>query len=107
MRKKAFALREDERVVNIKPPPPAFRDDWWLVASDVTVNEVWSKPLETLRVGDHVTRFYRGYRCWRHWCPPPRAGAKPLKWHNGSTQSHQADNRHHPQWRCWTDQPIF
>ncbi|MEL6962784.1 MAG: hypothetical protein AAFO01_08520 [Pseudomonadota bacterium] len=55
--KKAFALREDERVLNIKPPPPAFSDDWWLVASDVSVDEVWSKPLETLRVGDHVTRF--------------------------------------------------
>ncbi len=54
--KKAFALREDDKVLNVKPRPPSYSEDWWLVASDVTIEETWSKPLNTLRVGDRVTR---------------------------------------------------
>lgn len=54
--KGAFALREDDKVLNVKPPSPSFSEDWWLAASDVTIEETWSKPLDTLRVGDRVTR---------------------------------------------------
>lgn len=56
-KKKAFALREDSKVLNVKPPPTVYSEDWWLAASDVTINEVWSKPLDRLRVGDRVTRL--------------------------------------------------
>jgi hypothetical protein len=55
--KKAFALREDETFLKVKPPPASYSEDWWLVASDVMIQETWSKPLETLRVGDRVTRL--------------------------------------------------
>ena len=55
--KKAFALREDDIVLDVKPPPASFSEDWWLVASDVAIEETWSKPLETLRVGDRLTRL--------------------------------------------------
>jgi hypothetical protein len=54
--KMAFALREDSKTLAVRPPPDSFSEDWWLVASDVSIEESWSKPLDTLRVGDRVTR---------------------------------------------------
>ena len=54
--KKPFALRGEATVLNVRPPPGVFSDDWWLVARDVKIDQSWSQPLETLRVGDRVTR---------------------------------------------------
>lgn len=54
--KKPFVLRQDATIMDIRPPPDAFSEDWWLVARQVEIDEGWSKPLETLRVGDRVTR---------------------------------------------------
>jgi hypothetical protein len=52
----AFALRQDATSLDVLPPDPSFSEDWWLVAGDVEISEAWSKPLEELRVGDHVMR---------------------------------------------------
>jgi len=54
--KKPFALRSDASVLNVRPPPEAFSDDWWLIARDVTLDQGWSEPLDKIRVGDRVTR---------------------------------------------------
>ena len=55
--KEAFALRKEGQVLRVKPPPASYSEDSWLVASDVTIEETWSNSLETLRVGDRVTRL--------------------------------------------------
>ncbi|MEM7041277.1 MAG: hypothetical protein AAF543_00565 [Pseudomonadota bacterium] len=54
--KRPFALRSEGTTLNVRPPPPAFSEDWWLVARDVEIDEGWSRPLDDIRVGDHVTR---------------------------------------------------
>ncbi|MDH3660535.1 MAG: hypothetical protein OEU92_11005 [Alphaproteobacteria bacterium] len=54
--RRLFVLREDAMVLDIRPPPTSFSDDWWLVARDVRIDEGWSKPLDALRVGDRITR---------------------------------------------------
>ena len=54
--RKPFALRHDGRILDVRPPPESFSEDWWLVARDVEVDEDWSVPLDQLRVGDRVTR---------------------------------------------------
>jgi len=54
--KKPFALRSDATTLEVRPPNASFSEDWWLIARDVTVEEGWSKPLDELRVGDHVIR---------------------------------------------------
>ena len=54
--KKPFALRSDGSILDVKPPPDAFSEDWWLVAREVSIDQGWSRPLDTLRVGDRVTR---------------------------------------------------
>lgn len=54
--KKPFALRSEATVLDVRPPPDAFSDDWWLIAREVTIDQGWSQSLETLRVGDRVTR---------------------------------------------------
>lgn len=54
--KKPFVLREDAAILDVRPSPDAFSEDWWLVASDVAIVEAWSQPLDTVRVGDRVTR---------------------------------------------------
>ncbi|MGI9499363.1 MAG: hypothetical protein ACR2P3_04965 [Geminicoccaceae bacterium] len=51
-----FALRSDATTLDIRPPPDGFSEKWWLVARDVKIDEGWSQPVETLRVGDRVTR---------------------------------------------------
>ncbi|MGI9510392.1 MAG: hypothetical protein ACR2QJ_13725 [Geminicoccaceae bacterium] len=51
-----FALRSEATVLDVRPPPDAFSEDWWLVARDVKIDEGWSHPLDQLRVGDRVTR---------------------------------------------------
>ncbi len=54
--KKPFVLRSEGKVMDVRPPPDAFTEDWWLVARDVKIDQGWSQSLETLRVGDRVTR---------------------------------------------------
>ena len=54
--KKSFVLRSEATLLNVRPPPNAFSEDWWLIARDVKIDQDWSQPLETLRVGDRVTR---------------------------------------------------
>lgn len=52
----SFAVRSEATTLEVRPPQESFSDDWWLVARDVTVEDGWSKPLDELRVGDHVMR---------------------------------------------------
>lgn len=54
--RKPFALRSEAETFDVRPPPSAFSEDWWLIARDVKIDEGWSQPLDTLRVGDLVTR---------------------------------------------------
>ena len=54
--KKPFAVRGDAKILDVRPPPESFSEDWWLVARDVEIDEGWSVPLDQLRVGDRVTR---------------------------------------------------
>ena len=37
--KKPFVLREDAAILDVRPSPDAFSEDWWLVASDVAIVE--------------------------------------------------------------------
>ena len=54
--KRPFVLRSEATLLNIRTPPQAFSENWWLVARDVKIDQGWSQSLETLRVGDRVTR---------------------------------------------------
>ena len=54
--REGFALRSEPVSLDIKPPPAEFKGSAWLVARRVEIEERWSKPLDDLRVGDHVTR---------------------------------------------------
>jgi len=54
--RESFALKSEQVLLDIKPPPAAFEGPAWLVARRVEIEEHWSKPLDELRVGDHVTR---------------------------------------------------
>lgn len=42
--------------ISVKPKPATYLDDWWMVSSNVDLQEFWSIPLEELREGDIVTR---------------------------------------------------
>jgi len=55
-KKKPFALRRGETVLMVRPPPPVFGGQGWLVAKDVRIEEAWSKPPDSFRVGDRVKR---------------------------------------------------
>ncbi len=54
--RQSFALKSKPVLLDIKPPPADFSEPAWLVARKVEIEEHWSKPLDELRVGDHVTR---------------------------------------------------
>ena len=54
--REGFALKNPAVQLDIKPPPDAFTGPAWLVARQAEIEERWSKPLDELRVGDHVTR---------------------------------------------------
>lgn len=43
-------------VVPVRPRPDSFPDATWLPASDLSIEEQWSGDLDSLRVGDSVTR---------------------------------------------------
>jgi hypothetical protein len=53
--REGFALKKEAMQLDIKPPPDAFTGPAWLVARQAEIVEHWSKPLDELRVGDHVT----------------------------------------------------
>lgn len=53
--KESFALKSKPVLLDIKPPPGDFSAPTWVVARKVEIEEHWSKPLDQLRVGDHVT----------------------------------------------------
>lgn len=52
----SFAVRSEAMTLDVRPPPAGFSEPWWLVAQDVQIEEAWSKPLDEIRLGDHVTR---------------------------------------------------
>ena len=54
--KKPFALRNEATVLDVRPPPSTFSEDWWLIARDIKIDQGWSEPLDDIRVGDRVTR---------------------------------------------------
>ena len=54
--KRPFVLRSEATILDVRPPPDSFSGDWWLVAREVSIDQGWSRPLDTLRVGDRVTR---------------------------------------------------
>lgn len=43
-------------VVPVQPRPDSFPDTTWLPAADLTIEEQWSGDLDSLRIGDSVTR---------------------------------------------------
>ncbi|MGH1477397.1 MAG: hypothetical protein ACRBM6_01485 [Geminicoccales bacterium] len=54
--RESFALKQSATSLQIKPPPEAFSGPSWLVARRIEIEETWSKPVDELKVGDHVTR---------------------------------------------------
>ncbi len=54
--RESFALKSKPVLLDVKPPPADFSEPAWLVARKVEIEEHWSKPLDQLRIGDHVTR---------------------------------------------------
>ncbi len=54
--KEPFALRSEATILDVRPPPTAFSEDWWLIARDIKIDQAWSEPLDDIRVGDRVTR---------------------------------------------------
>lgn len=53
---KPFAIRTEPFEILVKPMPTAYRADWWLSADEVTIADVWSAPLKSLKAGDTVRR---------------------------------------------------
>lgn len=45
--------------LEVEPPPASFSGDIWLPASSLDISEEWSKPPETLRAGDSISRTIR------------------------------------------------
>ncbi|WP_067521491.1 BatD family protein [Endozoicomonas ascidiicola] len=49
--------RSAELKINVKPSPDNYpASDAWLPARNLTLQEQWSQPLDTLKVGDAITR---------------------------------------------------
>ena len=53
---KRFRLSEDPVTINIKPVPESFPGSIWLPATSLELTQSWSKPPETMEVGDSTTR---------------------------------------------------
>ena len=53
---KRFRLSEDPVTINIKPVPESFPGSIWLPANSLELTQSWSKPPETMEVGDSTTR---------------------------------------------------
>lgn len=46
----------DAKTITVKSPPTAFTGKQWLPAMSIHLTESWSKPVDTIQVGDSVTR---------------------------------------------------
>ena len=53
---KRFKLSKDAIQVNVKPVPKNFPGDVWLPAVSLELRQSWSKPPESMEVGDSTTR---------------------------------------------------
>ena len=53
---KRFKLSKDAIQVNVKPVPENFPGDVWLPAVSLELRQSWSKPPESMEVGDSTTR---------------------------------------------------
>ena len=53
---KRFTLSKDAIQVNVKPVPENFPGDVWLPAVSLELRQSWSKPPESMEVGDSTTR---------------------------------------------------
>ncbi|MFK7853500.1 MAG: hypothetical protein AB8B79_05280 [Granulosicoccus sp.] len=42
--------------IKIKPKPISYEDDWWMISSNIEIQESWSVPLDEIREGEIVTR---------------------------------------------------
>jgi len=49
-------LNSDAHSINVKARPAAFPGQTWLPAADLTLTETWSGELDTVEVGDAITR---------------------------------------------------
>ncbi len=49
-------LRTEEKRIRIKPIPPGFDEDTWLVSTNLTVRENWNGDRSNVKVGDVITR---------------------------------------------------
>ncbi|MEE4202827.1 MAG: BatD family protein [Halieaceae bacterium] len=49
-------IQTEPQTIVVKPVPDNFPGDVWLPAESLTINESWSKPPETLALGDSSTR---------------------------------------------------
>ncbi|MCP5208874.1 MAG: protein BatD [Hahellaceae bacterium] len=46
----------DAKTIDVKSPPTSFTGQQWLPAMSIYLTESWSKPVDTIQVGDSVTR---------------------------------------------------
>lgn len=53
---KRFRLSEDAIPITVKPVPEDFPGDVWLPASALELTQSWSKPPESMEIGDSTTR---------------------------------------------------
>ena len=53
---KPIVARSPEIVVNVKAPPANYAGHTWLPAKNLTLTEIWSQPVDSIKVGDAVTR---------------------------------------------------
>jgi hypothetical protein len=49
-------LKTQERKITVKPIPPTFSEEQWLVATGLRVNDNWSGNRQTVKVGDVLER---------------------------------------------------
>ena len=49
-------VKTKERIIKVKPIPPGFESNDWLVTTDLSVTENWSGNLEKVMVGDVLER---------------------------------------------------
>ena len=49
-------LKTEAKPISVKPIPPGFDADTWLVSTNLTVNESWSGDRSNVKVGDVLTR---------------------------------------------------
>lgn len=56
-RQRQFARELTEpKSIEVKSPPASFSGNLWMPAMSINLTESWSKPIESIRVGESVTR---------------------------------------------------